>query len=416
MPDDRYLFDHLPRTGGTSLNIMFEQLFGSAEVSPPLCSAHASQAIAQMPALTMITGHFWHSPGSLANRSRCYLTILRRPEDRIQSLYGFYRHGAVHTTDEVVALAKELSFDAFVMSDRPAVLDRIQNPLVRHFAQFSIGATGSECEMWRAAAEALEQYDFVGIYEDFELSVDAMCWRFRWRSADVIPWANRSPHPLRAASLDGDVRTRLHRLSAADSALYERGLQLWAQRKRAMMRRFIDLAREPADASADRPVVRKSAEVHARTPANFGDKAVEILTVTMVGTDREREVFQSGEMMTVALVVVAHETVTDVTVGFAIRNAFHQLVFGTNSYHLGQPWQAEAGRRYEVTFEMPLTVNAGRYFITAALHAGPSHLRCCHHWWEDAASLDVLNEHGRAFDGLVNLDPALAIRLHPHFS
>ena len=80
MLDRKYLFDHLPRTGGTSLKIVFDDLFGRRHVSPSIRSGHASRIMAEMEGLTMITGHFWHSPGSLTARRRAYLTILRRPE------------------------------------------------------------------------------------------------------------------------------------------------------------------------------------------------------------------------------------------------------------------------------------------------------------------------------------------------
>src|SRR2546426_456510 len=119
---ERYLFDHVPRTGGMSMKAIFDGLFGPENVSPIVRWRQAEQIMAEMEDTTMITGHFWHSPGSLAGRRRAYLTMLRRPEDWVLSVYYFFRHNDVDE-DDTVRLAKRMDLEEFVMSDDPAILE-----------------------------------------------------------------------------------------------------------------------------------------------------------------------------------------------------------------------------------------------------------------------------------------------------
>ena len=263
--------------------------------------------------------------------------------------------------------------------------------------------------MLQSAVDVLAAYDFVGIYEDFQMSVDAMCWRFGWPAPATIPWVNRAFHRLTTDDLEPRVRNKLRDLTALDSELYERGVRLFTERKRAMMRHVIDLAQSRPIPDVDQANSPRPDSAVARAPSNFGDKAIEILKVEIMCHDGPRAVLQSGETGRVVITALAREAVDDVTVGIAIRTASQHSVFGTNSYHLQQAWATTVGVHYQLTFEMTVSLNEGDYFVTAALHAGPSHLRRCHHWWEDAVMFQVLNR-GVAFDGLVDLAPTLTIR------
>jgi hypothetical protein len=420
MTRDRYLFDHIPRTGGMSMKAIFDGLFGPENVSP-IVRAHASQIMAQWETKTMITGHFWHSPGSLANRRRFYLTLLRRPEDRTLSLYYFYRHNVQDEDDQAVQLAKTMELQDFLMSEDPVVLQTIQNFAVRHFRQLSMdGYAGAndDAQNLTAAKEVLEQYDFVGIHEEFEDSLDMLCYQFGWPAVQTIPAINRALERKALDDLDPALHARLRDLNRLDIELYEHGLRLFAERKRATMRQFIDLKRmtEALRVEPEHVQFPPTAPSGAVSSSQFGDKMVEILGVEVKGVLSGNPVLQSGEEGVIVIEALARGASDDFTVGIAIRDAAHQMVFGTNSYHLGERWSVRPGVAYSMEFRMRMALGEGIYFVTVALHEGPGHFQHCFHWWEDAAPFEVRGRSGRQFHGSVDLSPTLLRRESPPLS
>lgn len=398
------------------MKAIFDELFGAENVSPIVRWQHASQIMAQMETKTMITGHFWHSPGSLAHRRRAYLTILRRPEDRVLSLYSFFRHNVQDVDDKVVQLAKTLPLAEFLMSEDPVITQAIQNSTVRHFRQLSLhgySAAKDNPQLLTAAKEVVDQYDFVGIHEEFADSLDLMSYRFDWPAVETIPTINRARERLGPSDLDPALRARLHELSLLDVELYEHARGLFAARRRAMVRRFIDLrgAASPAERG---DVHQPAAPASSAIPSiEFGDRTVELLGVEVRGTLSGTPVLVTGEPAVIAVTALAHGASDDFTVGIAIRDASRRLVFGTNSHHLGEKWDARPGMVYEIELRMPMTLGDGVYFVTVALHEGPTHFTRCFHWREDAAPFEVRGRRGNYFRGVVDLAPTLTRRESP---
>jgi len=408
---DRYLFDHIPRTGGMSMKVIFDDLFGPENVSPIVRWQPAEQIMAQLETTTMITGHFWHAPGGLARRRRAYLTMLRRPEDWALSVYYFFRHNDVDE-DDAVRLARTMNLEAFVMSDDPVVLEAISNFLVRHFHQLSDDAyaTAADASDVLARAKAvIEQYDFLGIHEEFADSLDMMSHRFGWPAIDDIPAVNRARQRRSLDETGPEIRARLRALNQLDRELYEHAARLFSERRRAILRRTIDLGRrgettrDGADAAAPRVV---PAEPVPRT--EFGDRTVEILHVDVTDAHSKSPVIRSGDDAVVAVSAIARAATDDFTVGISIRDETHRTVFGTNTHHLGEKWSARPGAIYDVEFRMRMALGEGLYYVTVALHEGPGHLRHCFHWRDDAAMFEIRGRRGGRFEGLVDLSPAVA--------
>ncbi len=405
---ERYLFDHIPRTGGMSMKAIFDDLFGPENVSPIVRWQPAEQVMAQMETKTVITGHFWHAPGGLARRRRAYLTMLRRPEDWALSVYYFFRHNDVDE-DDAVRRAKTLDLEAFVMSDDPVVLETISNFLVRHFHQLSddgyATATHGPDVLGRAKA-VVEQYDFVGIHEAFGDSLDMMCHRFGWPAIDDIPIVNRARRRQGLEEIAPEIRARLRALNELDRELYEHGARLFAERRRAILRRVIDLGKTAAPAAA--PDV---APAGPAAPTEFGDRTVEILHVEVKGASSGSPILRSGEDAVVVVSALARAATDDFTAGISIRDETHRTVFGTNSHHLGEKWGARPGAIYDVEFRMRMPLGEGLYFVTVALHEGPAHFRRCFHWRPDAAVFEIRGRRGGRFEGLVDLSPTVVRRV-----
>jgi hypothetical protein len=406
----KYLFDHIPKTGGVTLKEIFDRVLGATNVSPTLRWRNASQAIAEFSRLTLITGHFWHAPGSLLNRPRSYLTMLRRPEDRILSLYYSLRHQPLEDDNKrVVEAAQTLTLDEFLESDEPAIVGLVRNHVVHHFKCFFLDGYSGQSDERRdldLARLALRQYDFVGVFEAFEDSVHLMCYELGWPPVHEIPRTNATAGRRRLDEVDGDTLARLRRLNAADIELYEYAVTLFAERRRAMMKESVDRKTRPTPAGTG------AASEDAAGPPVFGDRAIKILGVEVIGTSSGNDVLRAGEEAVVGIVVAADETRERLVVGISIRDVGKRTVFGTNSDFLEQTISVSAGVEYEVEFRLRMDIGEGDYSVTVGLTGG-SHFDRCFHWWDDAAKFTVAGTLGPAFEGTVKLRPTLAWRESP---
>jgi lipopolysaccharide transport system ATP-binding protein len=100
-----------------------------------------------------------------------------------------------------------------------------------------------------------------------------------------------------------------------------------------------------------------------------------------------------------------HATMKAMTVGFLFRDRLGNDVFGTNTHYLeaAQPVFAP-GARYECRFELDrLSLGAGHYSATIALHEGASHLAGNHDWWDQALVFQVLSASEPFRIGVCNL-------------
>jgi len=85
-----------------------------------------------------------------------------------------------------------------------------------------------------------------------------------------------------------------------------------------------------------------------------------------------------------------------------------QDLYGTNTYHLGQAIQTQAGENSCFVFRFPMHLAPGKYTITLALHEGADHTRHCYHWWDNAVRFEVSGIKGAVFGGLFNLQPTFS--------
>src|SRR5438876_863058 len=98
----RTIFDHIPRTGGTSVKLALAAALGECvDVSEVTCPHHAAVTIARD--RRAIGSHLWFYPGESLAPGFLYATILREPVQRFLSQYAFYRMHRAHVRDGRIA-------------------------------------------------------------------------------------------------------------------------------------------------------------------------------------------------------------------------------------------------------------------------------------------------------------------------
>lgn len=147
---------------------------------------------------------------------------------------------------------------------------------------------------------------------------------------------------------------------------------------------------------------REGRQMQATSFERFGDQEIEITAVRFLDADgQERQMFQTGEPMTIEMAYVAHKPVPDPEFGLAIFRQDGVHVNGPNT----QQAELEMGTvhgpgivRYEVE-RLPLL--PAHYKVTTAVH--DSRVPHCYDYHKEAYSFRVVPGGTRELDGLIEL-------------
>jgi hypothetical protein len=366
----RTVFDHIPRTAGTSVKAALASALGqSGEIAEPSCAHHTLLELAGR-TRRFVASHLWFYPGETLSGDFLYATVLREPVDRFLSQYFFYRahRDAVRRrtiTDPDVVAAVEQDFDEYVAD--PARARSYTNVQARHFAWRMCEAPEAldDKSLLDAAIAALEEYDLVGVSDEAQAFVDEYCDRL---SVPRQALARLNAAPARERRLSAAAAERLWAANMVDSALYA-----WARGRLT--------ARRP-------PSARRTSGPAPR--AEFGSRDIRLLSCRCEGVTSGSAAVVQGEPLVVRLSCLASLAESDLTIGLAVRDEQGALVYGTNSRRLGVPVAVTSPRRFDFSLALDGQTRCGAYRVTVALHKGLSHEEGCYHWKDEAAWFLVL--------------------------
>jgi len=122
------------------------------------------------------------------------------------------------------------------------------------------------------------------------------------------------------------------------------------------------------------------------------------------------EVVNVGDDITLKIIARVNADLPELVLGYLIKDRLGQPVYGTNTYHLGQPiQQIKAGERvtYQITFAA--NMGEGSYSVTLALHASDSHIAANYVWKDRAILFTVVNINQPHFSGVAWLPSKLEL-------
>jgi hypothetical protein len=436
-----FLFDHLPKTGGTALRLVFHEIFGEENVTRHIEGRSEIWAVQKFSGFRVISGHFLSLiPNDDRGGRMVRLTVLRHPIDRAISEYFYWRnHGHHGVDDKLGAWAQRYDIAEYFKARMNSGEAAVTNFYTRHFASRISRETGDGEMMLDLAKQSLGQYKFIGITEFLHDAVDMFCWQFRLPPAAAVPRANVTSSRVRMSDLNSLAVQQLTRMNELDIQLYEHAQNNFEQKKRRMLHALLSGRRSrrrgrPAPKSARRlpfaPLfrrVRKKSAFEAsrhdivpgssaqhQLPASpprkfetFGDKSVEVIGVCLVGTVSGTNAVEPGEMVSLQITIAAHIDVPNLTAGIEISDSFGEVVFGTNTCLRTVILPLRAGSSYRIIFRFPANLNRGRYSVGVALHTGLDHSERCFHWCDKIAEMDVVQLGEPDFVGYCRLDPAI---------
>jgi hypothetical protein len=236
-----FLFDHLPKTGGTALRTVFGEMFGPQNVSPHLEGRSEIWAIQKYSRFRVISGHFLSLlPGDDRSGGRVRLTMLRHPIDRAVSEYFYWRHHAFEGVDDKLAKwAQEYDICTFFRMRENSNETSVTNFYTKHFSTRISRQMQDDASVISLAKESLSKYGFIGIYEFMHDSVDMFCWQFRLPPVRKIPRVNVTSFRVDVGNLDRQTLLQLKEMNGLDLQLYDFALQRFEEKKRRMFHELL---------------------------------------------------------------------------------------------------------------------------------------------------------------------------------
>ena len=137
-----------------------------------------------------------------------------------------------------------------------------------------------------------------------------------------------------------------------------------------------------------------------------GDRRAAVEEVRLLCGGAATEAVRSGEPATLRIRLRAVEAVDDLTVGFLIRDALGNDMFGTNTYHLEhRRFDLAQGAQFVCEFDIrDMALGVGHYNMSVALHSDMTHVSGNYDWWDRALTFEVVPGRAPHSIGVVALD------------
>lgn len=179
--NEKIVFLHIPKTGGTTLHNLILKNFHSEKVCPERFNSLKKTPVEQLNSCNFFSGHYdWDNVEYIPGNKKI-ISLLRNPRDRILSLYHFWRS---HTWEYIKQhnlggprYAKTYELNEFLSLDEPAVISNIDNALIRNllgrvYAGKNREFLYPENELFERAVSNLEELHSIGILEYTRFSIE----------------------------------------------------------------------------------------------------------------------------------------------------------------------------------------------------------------------------------------------------
>jgi lipopolysaccharide transport system ATP-binding protein len=147
------------------------------------------------------------------------------------------------------------------------------------------------------------------------------------------------------------------------------------------------------------------------TKSGSGEARVTELSLIDAATGQKMEGARTGQEVILRAEVEVVEAIPHLVLGFMMRNRTGHVVWGTNTWHTGQPLKdLAAGTRVTYDWRFRCTLGPGSYAVSPALVSTDTHLVNNYEWTDNALVFDVTNSELPFFIGTSWLDGTFTIK------
>lgn len=230
------MFVHVPKTAGTSLNVLLAVAFGKRLSPPQSTLALTPHEVSGLDRYEMITGHLSGSDIAQYFPQRRLFTVLREPLSRCLSLYGFLRRHVTHpliplneltgANDfvEATSIARQVEPQDFFGFEHPAVSQAVRNRMawqIGDHARPECRTVASDHEALEQALRNLERFCFVTVLERLDRDLPALFATIGVQSPRKLPRSNATDAPLRPGDVGSETLRAIQRITESDRRLYD---------------------------------------------------------------------------------------------------------------------------------------------------------------------------------------------------
>ena len=139
------------------------------------------------------------------------------------------------------------------------------------------------------------------------------------------------------------------------------------------------------------------------------------VTIENIGLYNSKEVLAEyvgvGEEITLKVQVAVRQEISQLVLGYVIKDRLGQEIFGTNTYHHDAiVSNAVPGENIEFSFSFPANLGVGSYSVSLAAHSHDTHLSKNYEWRDQALIFNVLNVDKKEFVGLAWIEPKIEVK------
>ena len=140
-----------------------------------------------------------------------------------------------------------------------------------------------------------------------------------------------------------------------------------------------------------------------------GTKEATLLAIHLKNEMNEAvEIINVGDHVTLSMVVQAHVYLTNLTIGYEIKDLYGRPIFGTNTFHLKQEIiNIGPNECINARFRFNANLGVGEYSVSVALHTNGEHIEKNYEWRELALTFSVTNKNKQCFLGTSWIPPEL---------
>jgi Galactose-3-O-sulfotransferase len=218
------IYLHIPKAGGSTLSEVLRRYYRKAQVFQIQRPWKATTTeFIEMPAekranIRLLAGHMPFGMHVHFTRPSVYITVLRRPLDRVMSHYYFARKASAHVLHEA---AKRVTLDEYVASGMSLEMDNGQVRLLSgHNEDIPLGNCGREL-LDEAKRNLRDHFLVTGLVERFDESLLLMKRKLGWKAWPVYLKRNVTGGRPDADTLSSDTIALIDRYNELDRELYE---------------------------------------------------------------------------------------------------------------------------------------------------------------------------------------------------